>query len=88
MVQVLVEEEALRRLVREESQAAVTAALAASQAPPGLITAKQAGVRLAMSEGAVRRAGQRGELPVVKLPSGRVRYDAAALDAWARSVCG
>jgi hypothetical protein len=85
-VQVLVEEEALRRLVREEAEQAVRAALAAQERPQGLLTARQAGVRLGMSEAAIRRAGQRGVLPTIKLPSGGVRFDPSALDAWARSA--
>lgn len=84
-MQVLVDADELRRLIREEAHAAVSAALSAAQAPQGLLTAKQAGERLGMSESALRRSSQRNEIPCLRLPSGRVRYDASALDNWARS---
>jgi excisionase family DNA binding protein len=84
-VQVLVEEEALRRLVQEEVRAGVAAALSTAQAPTGLLRAREAAERLGMSEQALRRASQRGKIPFVKLPSGGCRWEAAAIDAWARS---
>ncbi len=85
-MQVLVEEEALRRLVQEEVRAGVAAALAASQAPTGLLTAKQAAERLGMSEAAVRRAQQRRSIPSVKLPTGGVRFDPVELSNWIESA--
>ena len=85
MSTVVVEEEALRRLVRE-AQAATAAALAAHRVSPGYLTARDAAAYLGLSEAALRRSSQRGEIPCVRLPSGRVRYERAALDAWAKSV--
>jgi excisionase family DNA binding protein len=72
---VLMEEEALRRLVRE-----------VSQAPVGLLTVKEAATYLGMTEAALRRSAQRDVVPSTKLPTGRVRFERAALDAWARSA--
>jgi excisionase family DNA binding protein len=86
VVQVLVEEEALRRLVREEAQAAVRAALNATQAPSVLLTAKEAGELLGMTEAALRRSAQRGIIPSLTLPTGRVRFERSALESWMRSA--
>ena len=85
-MQVLVEEEALRRLVREEAEQAVRAALAAQDGPSGYMTARGAAAYLGMTEGGLRRSSQRGEVPCVRLPSGRVRYERRALDEWVRSA--
>jgi hypothetical protein len=82
---VVIQEEELEALVARAVERGVGAALRAAQAPTGLLTARQAGQHLAMSEAAVRRAGQRGVLPFVKLPTGGVRYRVADLDNWIAS---
>jgi excisionase family DNA binding protein len=46
------------------------------------LTARELGDLLGVSAETVLRWTRRGELPAVRLPSGQLRYDRDALDAW------
>jgi len=80
-------EDALRPLVQEAVEAAITARDRA-----GLLDAKGAAEFLSMTEEAIRTMGKRGKIPSIKLPNGTRRYEPDALLAWARgeapcSIC-
>jgi hypothetical protein len=72
-------EDALRPLVREAVEAALSARDRA-----GLLDARGAAEFLSLSEEAVRTMGKRGKIPSVKLPNAARRYEPEALLAWAR----
>src|SRR3954451_13361939 len=48
----------------------------------GLLTARAVGELLGYSTETVLRWTRRGELPVIRLPGGGIRYRQTALDAW------
>jgi excisionase family DNA binding protein len=81
---VLVEASVLDNLLSEVR--ALRASVEAAERPAQWLTAKDAAALLSMSEPALRRSAQRGEIPSTKLPSGRVRFDRAELERWARSA--
>jgi excisionase family DNA binding protein len=47
-----------------------------------LLTARQVAELVGVSPETVLRWTRRGELPAIRLPGGRLRYDAAAIDEW------
>ena len=73
-------EDVLAPLVEE----AVQRAVASREEPVGFLDAAGAARFLSLSEDAVRTLAKRRKLPLVKLPNGRVRFEADALRAWAR----
>jgi excisionase family DNA binding protein len=76
----------IRSVVEEAVEAATCRILATQEKPSEWMTAKQVAETLAMTEAAVRRAAQRGDLPSTKLPSGAVRFERTVIDSWARSA--
>lgn len=81
---VLVEASVLDDLLAEVR--ALRAAVEAQERPAGLLTVKDAATYLGMTEAALRRSAQRGVIPSIRLPSGRIRFERPALDEWARSA--
>ena len=66
-------EQAARRVLEERAESA------------GWLDAAAAADHLSLSEEAIRGLVKRREIPFVKLPNGRIRFERTALDAWARS---
>jgi excisionase family DNA binding protein len=80
-------EAALRQLVREEVEAALSKLRPAAPAPAtdGLMTVAEVSDYLGISEAAVRNRAKRGQLPAIKLGSSkraRVRFRRDQLDSW------
>lgn len=50
------------------------------------LTAKQIADKYGFSPSTIRRWSQRGLVPCVRTPTGAIRYEAAAFDAWFRST--
>jgi len=78
----VISESDVRRIAIEE----IEHALAAQRASAPWLTAATAAAHLAMSEDAVRSMVKRGQLPVHRLPNGRLRFGQAELDAWTRGA--
>jgi len=51
---------------------------------PGLLDVKGAAEFLATTDDALRSMVKRKQVPVVRLPNGRLRFDPVDLNAWAR----
>lgn len=78
-VEVSIEED-VRRVVAEE----ISRLLATLSASSAWLTAAGAAEHLATTEEAVRSMVKRRQIPAHRLPNGRLRFDRAELDAWAR----
>jgi len=73
-------EDELRRVVRDELARAMGQAESS-----GYMSVKSAAAYLDMTEPALRALIKRGEVAVHRAPNGRLSFDRASLDAWARS---